>query len=382
MLCSSKQSEQPWVPVVSSTGKPLMPCRPVRARKFIQRGRAVKKWNHGFFYIQMLDIVDGVTQPVAIGVDPGSKMEAYTVKAAHKTFLNIQSHARDGNTIKKALETRANARRARRYRHTPCRAPRWANRSRKDWLPPSTKARWQLKLNIINLLRRLYPVTAVVIEDVKAVTKEGKRRWNSNFSPIQAGKNWLYSQLEAQDLQLIKKSGMETYTLRQIAKLPKTSNKLATVFSAHCVDSWVLANSYTGGHIQPDNTNLLVLKPLSYSRRQLHRFNPAPGGTRSRYGGTMSLGFKKGTLVSHPKYGKCLVGGCSNDGRLSLHSAITTSRLCRNAKPEEVTSISFSPWVLTGNYNQHSSVKLERKAYRVAWASLRSQLRGWNFPPP
>ena len=30
---SSLPSEQRWVPVVSSTGLPLMPCRPVRARK-------------------------------------------------------------------------------------------------------------------------------------------------------------------------------------------------------------------------------------------------------------------------------------------------------------------------------------------------------------
>jgi hypothetical protein len=40
----------------------------------------------------MLDIETGVTQPVVLGIDPGSKMEGYTVKSPHRTFLNIQSH--------------------------------------------------------------------------------------------------------------------------------------------------------------------------------------------------------------------------------------------------------------------------------------------------
>ena len=45
-------SKQRWVPVVSSTGLPLMPCRPVRARKLVQRGRAVKRWKNRLFYSQ------------------------------------------------------------------------------------------------------------------------------------------------------------------------------------------------------------------------------------------------------------------------------------------------------------------------------------------
>ena len=57
-----------------------MPCRPVRARKLVQRGRAIKRWKNRLFYIQMLDLTEERTQPTAIGIDPGSKMEGYTVK--------------------------------------------------------------------------------------------------------------------------------------------------------------------------------------------------------------------------------------------------------------------------------------------------------------
>ena len=324
----------------------------------------------------MLDREDGITQPVVLGIDPGSKMEGYTVKSAHRTFLNIQSHARDGKAIQKSLEERANARRARRYRKTPCRKPRFNNRKRdNNWLPPSTKARWQLKLNIIRWLAQLYPITTVIVEDVKAITKEGKKHWNANFSPIQAGKTWFYTRIESDGFQLLKVEGRTTHTLRQQLGLYKTPHKLFTIFSAHCVDSWVLANSVTGNHFTPDLTEVLVLKPLTFTRRQLHRFNPSKGGIRSRYGGTRSLNLKKGTLVQHPKHGRCLVGGSNGTNQVSLHTTISYTRIARNARPEDLQVISYSPWLLIGNTDP-LSVKLEHRQARRNQASLRSSLRG------
>lgn len=377
---SSLPSEQRWVPVVSSTGIPLMPCRPVRARKLVQRGRAIKRWKNRLFYIQMLDLETGVTQPTAIGIDPGSKMEGYTVKAAHRTFLNLQSHARDGKAIQKSLEGRANARRARRNRNTPCRPPRFDNRARRGWIPPSTLARWQLKLNLLRWLAQLYPITTVIVEDIKAITKEGKKHWNNSFSPVQAGKNWFYTRIESDGFQLLKVEGRTTHTLRQQLGLFKTPHKLSTGFSAHCVDSWVLANSVTGNHFTPDLTEVLVLKPLTFTRRQLHRFNPSKGGIRSRYGGTRSLHLKKGTLVHHPKHGKCLVGGSNGTDRASLHTTMSYNRIARNTRPEDLQVISYSPWLLIGN--THSlSVKLERRQARRNQASLRSSLQGRNLLP-
>jgi hypothetical protein len=44
------------------------------------------------------------------------------------------------------------------------------------------------------------------------------------------------------------KQGYETKELRDDAGLKKTKQKLAEVFEAHCVDSWMLANGWTGGH--------------------------------------------------------------------------------------------------------------------------------------
>jgi hypothetical protein len=72
---------------------------------------------------------------------------------------------------------------------------------------------------------------------------------------------------------------------------------------------------------------------------------PAPrkGGGRAPYGGTVSLGFKRGTWVRHPVHGVAYVGGCGN-GRISLHSLRDGSRLCRNARLDDCTALTRCSW--------------------------------------
>ena len=62
---NSKGNFATYVPVVGKTGKPLMPCLPVRARELMQKGKAIGKWKVGIFYIQLLDREDGVVQDIA-----------------------------------------------------------------------------------------------------------------------------------------------------------------------------------------------------------------------------------------------------------------------------------------------------------------------------
>jgi len=74
--------------------------------------------------------------------------------------------------------------------------------------------------------------------------------------------------------------------------------------------------------------------PLRWRRRQLHRLEPEKGGVGRRYGGTLSLGLKGGTLVKHIKHGLCYLGG-SVENRFSLHSLKTGRRITQNAKRED-----------------------------------------------
>lgn len=241
-------------------------------------------------------------------------------------------------------------RRARRYRKTPCR-PNRSNRLRnKTGLAPSTKARWQWKLRLCWWLKKLYPITAFIVEDIKAVTK-GKRRWDVMFSHLEVCKKWFYIEL-AKLGEVITKQGYETKELREQYGLKKSKNKLASDFSAHCVDSWVLANWYVGGHTKPDNTKLLLVIPLQFHRRQLHRLQYAPGHIRPRYGGTISAGFKRGSLVKHPKYGLCYVGGFMDSPTkkqpsrqvVSLHCLSTGKRLTQNTLPADLKFLAYNSW--------------------------------------
>ena len=328
-----------WIPVIAKTGKPLMPTRPKRARELLKSGKAIGKWKVGIFYIQLTQREDGVVQPVAVGIDPGSKREGFTVKSKEHTYLNILSDA--VTDVKERMKTRRDARRGRRFRKTPCRKNR-INRSR-GGIPPSTKARWNAKLRIVNILMKLFPVSNIVVEDIAAKSKKNCKKWNRSFSPLEIGKKWFYREIEKLAT-LSLKQGYETKELRDYLGLIKTKSKMEEKFSAHNVDSWVLANSAVGGDGKIDNESIYRMVPLRFHRRQSHKLQFSTGGKRRRDGGTMSCGIKRGSLVKHFKRGSCYVGG-NTDGRgISLHRFKDGERICRNAKIEDLKVLRFGSW--------------------------------------
>jgi hypothetical protein len=327
-----------FVPVVDYNQKPLMPTKPSRARKWIKSGKATGFWKKGVFCVRLNEEPSArEMQPVVVGVDPGSKKEGFTVKSQAHTFLNIQADA--VTWVSKQVEERRICRNSRRQRNTPYRKVRFNRKGR--GLAPSTKARWQWKLRVIKWLHKLYPITKFVVEDIKARTT-GNRQWNFHFSPLQMGKTWFYTCLE-QIAPVVKVLGFTTKQLRDSFGLKKTANKLANNFNAHCVDSWVLANSETGGHSVPDNVELLLISPLRFHRRQLHLINPLKGGIRRLFGGTRSLGLKRGSLIKHAKYGLTYIGGVTRN-RVALHDIITGQRLSQHIQPKDCKFLTYNCW--------------------------------------
>ena len=318
-----------------------MPTKPSRARRWIKAGKATPFWKKGIFCVRLnLEPSGQHKQRTACGIDPGGTWEAMTLKSKSQTYLNIQNDAT--TWVKNAIKTRREMRRGRRFRKTPCRKNK-DNRSclRGNRLAPSTKARWQTKLRLINTLKSIFPITDYIVEDIAAVTKPGQKRWNKSFSPIEVGKNWFYRELKKLG-NLTTKKGYETAQLRDVLGLKKSKSKKNS-FQAHCVDSWVLANSVVGGHQKPDTTSMMLFTPLRFHRRQLHRFQPSAGGVRRRYGGSMSLGLKRGSLIRHPKYDVCYVGG-NLGGYVSLHSLSTGKRLTQSAKVVDCKFLSYNSW--------------------------------------
>ncbi|MGL4568077.1 MAG: RRXRR domain-containing protein, partial [Fusobacteriaceae bacterium] len=76
------------VPVISKDGKPLMPTKSSRARRWIKEGKAIGKFNDlGIFYAQLTtEPSDDKTQPIAIGIDPGKLFSGIGVQSSRFTL--------------------------------------------------------------------------------------------------------------------------------------------------------------------------------------------------------------------------------------------------------------------------------------------------------
>jgi hypothetical protein len=132
-----------FVPVVDQDQHPLMPTTPSRARRWIKSGKATAFWKGGFFCVRLnVRPTAREYQPVACGIDPGSKKEALAVASAAHTYASIQVDA--VTWVKEAEAQSTRMRRTRRNRETPCRKP----------------------------------------------------RQNRSFSPLEVGKNWFYNALQ------------------------------------------------------------------------------------------------------------------------------------------------------------------------------------------
>jgi RRXRR protein len=339
-----------------------MPCTAAKARHLFKSGKARPKRNKlGLFSVQLCYEQEPTNQPLVAGIDPGSKFEGYSVVGTKETVLNLMGEA--PNHVKDAVQTRRTMRRARRFRKWR-RPKRFDNRlNRKQRIPPSTRSRWEAKARVVMQLRKVLPLTDVVVEDVQAVTHKGKAgKWNGSFSPVQVGKEHLYRVLREMGLQVHLKEGWQTKELREKYGLKKTKSKSKPSFESHAVDAWVMAASVSGAP-QPTCQRLWYLVPAILHRRQLHRLQACKGGERKPYGSTRSLGLKRGTLLRHAKYGLSTVGGFDRQKQtISLHAYRTNKRLTQAAKVKAcrvLTWVAFRSWLVKESPKQKGKGKLQ-----------------------
>lgn len=148
--------------VTNRHGKPLMPCKPAKARHLLKDGRA-RVIRMTPFTIQLIYGSSGYTQPVTLGVDAGSKTIGLSASTESRVLFEAEAGLR--NDIKELLAGRREARRTRRNRKTRYRKPRFSNRkNRKDRMPPSVEEKAGSHLEMVKLVNKILPVKTVVIE--------------------------------------------------------------------------------------------------------------------------------------------------------------------------------------------------------------------------
>lgn len=139
--------------VLSTSKKPLMPCRPARARKLLNKGKA-KVYRTYPFVIILNEEKEIIPQKLEIKIDPGSKTTGIVLVAHYKrgaACIWAEHLDHRGPAIKKSLGSRRGLRNSRRQRKTRYRPPRFDNRRRcKGWLPPSLQSRVDNIVNFTN----------------------------------------------------------------------------------------------------------------------------------------------------------------------------------------------------------------------------------------
>ena len=169
-----KPEDQPRVPVISSDGQPLIPCRPKRARVLLRDGRAEKTWVNGNFAIRMTDRTreESTVPNMTLGITPGSKVTGFAItldqdETQERRVIHAMELEHIGHQISTQLSKRASNRGKRRSR-LRFRQPRFNNRRRtKGSLPPSIRHNLDQISKWTRTLTQLYPIKSIRVSTTK-----------------------------------------------------------------------------------------------------------------------------------------------------------------------------------------------------------------------
>lgn len=316
------------VTVLDINGKPMMPTKASRARRWLKEGKAKIIHNDlNIFGIQLLVDPSGRDQqPIALGLDPGKKFTGVGVQTS-KFTLFMAHLVLPFSDVTKKMDGRRLLRRARRgrrinrkisFNQRAHRQQRFNNR-KQNKLPPSIRANKELELRVTKEIVKLFPITQITYEYIKAKGDKG-------FSPVMVGQKvmlqWL-SQIAPTNIQ----EGWQTSILRQQLGLSKDKkDKSKQTPQAHAYDGIALASSNfmrfekfqtanSRGHRWVGEVTItpapfrIISRPNLF-RRQLHFENPVKDipGNRKRKGGTITpFGLRSGDLVKAEKAGKSYI---------------------------------------------------------------------------
>ncbi|MGY4687691.1 RNA-guided endonuclease IscB [Petrotoga sp. DB-2] len=176
--------------VIAKDGTPLMPTnRRGKVRHLLREGKA-KVVRNKPFTIQLTYDTTHYTQPITLGVDSGHKHIGFSAVTEKEEVLSGEVELRDdvSELIKEKGMYRRIRRNGLRYRE-----PRFDNRvsSRKgtpqkgfkeSWLAPSIKHKLDTHIRFIEFIKKILPITDIIIEVAKFDTQKIK---NPNIEGIE-----------------------------------------------------------------------------------------------------------------------------------------------------------------------------------------------------
>ena len=166
--------------VINKHGKPLMPCKPRKARLLLKNKQA-KILKYEPFTIQLLYGSSGYKQKVSLGIDAGSKHVGASATTKKQELYASQTELR-GDMVVKLLSDRLELRRSRRSRKTRYRNPRFLNRvhsKHKGWLSPSIENKINTHIRIIDDVYKLLPIYNIIVETASFDIQKLKNKYIS-----------------------------------------------------------------------------------------------------------------------------------------------------------------------------------------------------------
>ena len=188
--------------VISINGLPLMPCKPAKARKLLRskRARVLRRFP---FTIQLTFECENQVQPVTLGIDTGFNNIGFSCISEEKELIS-GTLILDDKTVSRLRERRM-YRRGRRNRLW-YRKPRFNNRKKKEgWLPPSTERRYQTHLRLIDILKKILPISNVILEIAKFDIQKIE---NPDIKSIEYQKGDLYEYQNIRSYLLTREKGL------------------------------------------------------------------------------------------------------------------------------------------------------------------------------
>jgi hypothetical protein len=194
--------------VLSKEGNPLMPCTQAKANRMVKKGscKIIKRFP---FTIQLNFECENKTQEVTLGIDSGYENIGFSAVSETKELISGTVKL-DGRTSKR-IQEKSMYRKLRRNRLW-YREPRFLNRTKPEgWLPPSIQRRYDTHLNIINRLKKILPISQVIVEvanfDIQKIMNpdiQGKEYQQGSLYGYQNMRNYLMAR-EKGRCQLCKK---------------------------------------------------------------------------------------------------------------------------------------------------------------------------------
>ena len=169
--------------VLNKNGKPLMPCKPQKARKILQNKKACVV-NRVPFTIKLLYGSSGYKEPISLGMDAGSKHIG--IAATTKKKVLYAEELKPRNDVVELLSTRRENRRTRRnhLRYRPARFDNRVHSKHKGWLASSVEVKIQEHLSAINRVMKFLPITEIHIETAEFDTQRLKAMENGKPLPV------------------------------------------------------------------------------------------------------------------------------------------------------------------------------------------------------